>query len=216
MRGVTPLRLVVGVGVLIIVGAFILDMSGSARRLADTDHVSTPVFAANVPGGGTACQPLGGVPNDVAGIQLLIGTFGQPVPSLGFSFLGRDGKLLAVGNLRGGAHEGQVVIPLTRAGNLSAATQGCLHVSGTHEVVLGGEAGPGGAEVVNGKRQPGNIGLTYLRPGSESWWHLLPTLDTRFGLGKASFFGDWTLPVMAVLLLGVWIAAIRLILRERA
>ncbi len=54
----------------------------------------------------------------------------------------------------------------------------------------------------------------YLRPGRESWWQLLGTLDQRFGLGKASFFGDWTLPVMALLLLGIWIAAARLLAKE--
>jgi hypothetical protein len=33
-------------------------------------------------------------------------------------------------------------------------------------------------------------------------------------LGKASFLGEWTLPVLAVLLLGVWIATVRLLARE--
>jgi hypothetical protein len=81
-------------------------------------------------------------------------------------------------------------------------------------VVLGGENGPGGTEVVNGQRQPGDISLLYTRQGSESWWQLLPTLVTRFGVGKASFFGDWTLPVIAFLLLAVWAAVVRLLLRE--
>jgi hypothetical protein len=39
-------------------------------------------------------------------------------------------------------------------------------------------------------------------------------LTRRFGLGKASFFGDWTLPVAALLLLGVWVATVRLLARE--
>ena len=38
----------------------------------------------------------------------------------------------------------------------------------------------------------------------------------RFGLGKASFFGDWTLPAVALLLLGVWVGTVRLLLRELA
>ena len=54
----------------------------------------------------------------------------------------------------------------------------------------------------------------YLRPGSESWWQLLGVLDERFGFGKATFFGDWTLPVAALLLLGVWVATVRLLIRE--
>jgi hypothetical protein len=70
------------------------------------------------------------------------------------------------------------------------------------------------AEVVDGSQQPGRISLLYLRAGSESWWQLLPTLSRRFGLGKASFFGAWTLPLAALLLLGVWVSAVRLLLRE--
>jgi hypothetical protein len=68
--------------------------------------------------------------------------------------------------------------------------------------------------VVDGSQQPGRISLLYLRAGSETWWQLLPTLARRFGLGKASFFGAWTLPLAALLLLGVWVSAVRLLLRE--
>jgi len=81
---------------------------------------------------------------------------------------------------------------------------------------LGGNvytAGPG-SEQVAGVPQPGRISVVYLRPGSESWWQLLPTLSQRFGLGKASFFGDWTLATVALLLLGVWVGTVRLLRRE--
>jgi hypothetical protein len=92
----------------------------------------------------------------------------------------------------------------------------CLRVSGALPVVLGGEGGSitSNSELVNGHRQPGRISLIYLRPGDESWWQLLPTLARRFGLGKASFFGEWTLPLLAVLLLCVWVATARLLTRE--
>ena len=43
---------------------------------------------------------------------------------------------------------------------------------------------------------------------------VLPTLSRRFGLGKASFFGDWTLPVVALILVGLWVAVARLLVRE--
>jgi hypothetical protein len=58
------------------------------------------------------------------------------------------------------------------------------------------------------------MAVVYLRPGRESWWQLLPTLSRRMGFGKALFFGTWTLPVAALLLLGLWIAVGRLLLRE--
>jgi hypothetical protein len=79
---------------------------------------------------------------------------------------------------------------------------------------VAGVLGAPGTESVNGRRVAGAISLVYLRHGSESWWELLPTLTTRFGLGKASVFGDWTLPVLALLLLGVWVVTLRLLVRE--
>jgi hypothetical protein len=92
----------------------------------------------------------------------------------------------------------------------------CLHVGGSHKVVLGGEGGPVNptSEVVDKTPQPGRISLIYLRHGSESWWQLLGVLSQRFGLGKASFFGGWTLAFCVLLLLGVWVGTIRLLLRE--
>jgi hypothetical protein len=56
--------------------------------------------------------------------------------------------------------------------------------------------------------------MLYFRQGGETWWQLLPTLTRRFGLGKASLFGDWTLPAVALLLLVVWIGTARLVVRE--
>jgi hypothetical protein len=122
--------------------------------------------------------------------------------------------IAAAGELAAGAHQGDVTIPLARGSDISRADRACLRVGGSSKLLIGGERGLGGIERVDGKRQPGAVSLIYLRPGSESWWELLPTLKTRFGLGKASFFGDWTLPVIALLLLGVWIATVRLLLGE--
>jgi hypothetical protein len=204
---------VLGLGLIAIVALLVLEMSGSGARMADSDHVSAPVFAATVPGGGTACQPIASAANDLSSVRLVIGTYGHPVPALSLRLTDAHGQLLAAGSLAAAPHEGEVVIPVRRLADLSAASQACLHVGGSHNVVLGGEAGPGGSVTVNRKRQPGNISLIYLRQGKQSWWQLLPTLDTRFGLGKAPFFGDWTLPVLALLLAATWVAAIRLILR---
>ena len=68
--------------------------------------------------------------------------------------------------------------------------------------------------MVDGKPATALVSIYYLRPGSASWWQFLPVLDLRFALGKSSFFGSWTLPFVAVLVLLVWIAAIALIWRE--
>jgi hypothetical protein len=237
-----------GLAVLLVLAALALDMSGSAPRGAGSDHNNAAVFAATVPGGGTLCQPIAPLPGDAARAQLLIGTYGRPVPALTLSFTDSGGTgTLATGSLGAGAHEGLLTIPIQRVteapalpsanlahppanlahppANLAAhrppaaageASRFCLTIGGRANVALGGEGGPIGpsSEVIDGSAQAGRVSLLYLRAGSESWWQLLPTLDHRFGLGKAGVFGDWTLPFLALLLAGAWVLVIRLLLHE--
>ncbi|HEY7829685.1 MAG TPA: hypothetical protein VIC06_03880 [Solirubrobacteraceae bacterium] len=207
-------RLVLGLALLLVLAVLVLDMSGSAPRGTGSDHVSPVSFAATVPGGGNVCQPIVPLPVDAARAQLLIGTYGRPVPALGLSFGGPSGTV-ATGSLAAGGKEGPIIIPIHRVAS-GEANSFCLHVGGHSTVVFGGEGSPIAAatELVNGKQQGGRVSVLYLRSGNESWWQLLPSLDHRFGLGKAYVFGDWTLPVLALMLLGVWIAAIRLLLHE--
>jgi hypothetical protein len=210
------LRLVLGVALLAVAGALVLDMSGRAPRQAGSDHIGPAVFAATLPTGGVVCQPAPFLPGDAAQAQLLIGTYGRPAPALRLSFLDATGAEVASGGLPAGARQGTVVIPFSRVRGAPEAASVCLRVGGSHKVVLGGEGGPVNptSEVVDKMPQPGRISLIYLRHGRESWWQLLGVLSQRFGLGKASFFGDWTLAFCALLLLGVWVGTIRLLLRE--
>jgi hypothetical protein len=209
-------RLALGLALALVLAVLVLEMSGSAPRGTGSDHVSPVAFAATVPGGSTLCQPIVPPPHDAARVQVLVGTYGRPVPALDLSFNGVAG-VVATGSLAAGAKEGTVVIPIHRVAS-GEARSFCLHVGGHSKVVLGGEGSPVSAasELVDGKAQQGRVSLLYLRGGSESWWELLPSLEHRFGLGKASVFGDWTLAVLALMLLGVWIATIRLLLREIA
>jgi hypothetical protein len=206
---------VLGAALLVVVGALVLDMSASAPRTAGSDHTATPVFSATIPAGGRLCQGHVSLPDDAARVQFLIGTYGHPVPALRLSFIDAGGNPVAEGHLSAGAREGVLTIPIDHV-RRAPATAACLRVGGAYNVVLGGENGPvtPGSAVVDGNPQPGRIGLLYFRSGSESWWQLLPELSRRFGLGKASFFGDWTLLLATVLLLAVWVGAVRLLVRE--
>jgi hypothetical protein len=208
-------RVVLGVALLLAAGALVLDMSGSSRRTAGSNHINPTVFSATVPPGGVVCQPAF-LPGDAASVQILIGTFGHAVPPLQLQFVDSAGQAVASGTAPPGARQGTLTIPLRRVQGAPAAKSACLHFGGTSPVAVGGEAGPihFGSELVDGRPQPGVISLFYLRRGSESWWQLLPALTRRFGLGKASFLGTWTLPVIAALLFALWVATTRLLVRE--
>lgn len=210
-------RVVLVVALALVAGALALDMSGRAPRLAATDHTDAAAFVATLQGGQELCQPQMVLPGGVAQMQVLIGTYGAPVPALTDRFLADgDERTVASGRLPYGARQGYVSIPLDYTHGPAVPGTLCIHVGGSKKVVLGGEPwGVGGAsEQVADRPQPGRIDVVYMRPGRESWWQLLPTLVSRFGLGKAYFFGDWTLPAMALLLLGVWVATVRLLARE--
>jgi hypothetical protein len=208
-------RVVLCATLLLAAGALALDMSGRAPRIAGTDHISPAIFSASLPRGGTLCQSYMTLPSDAQRIETLIGTYGAPVPAITADFIGSDGRMVAAGHIALGAHEGYIQIPLAYPHGPTAGGSLCLHVQGNRKVVFGGERSAGAAAVrVEGQPQPGRIDVVYLRPGRESWWQLLPTLDRRLGLGKAPLFGDWTLPVAFLALLGVWIAAARLLAKE--
>jgi hypothetical protein len=198
-------------------GALVLDMSGRAPRLAGTDRIFPAGFVATLANGQEMCQPSTSLPGDAARVQVVVGTYGPPVPEMSVRFLGPNGSVRAAGRLAAGAAQGVVTIPLSypHGGEVANGTL-CIRVLGGKTTVLGGSVIPVGpvSAQVEGKAQAGRITTIFLRPGRESWWQLLPTLSRRFGLGKATFFGDWTFPAMALLLLAVWIGAVRLLKRE--
>jgi hypothetical protein len=210
-------RVALGIALVLVAGVLVLELSGRAPRTAATDHTNPQGFVATVPSEGTLCQPDMVLPADAASVEVLIGTYGHPVPQLTASFEDAGRQAIRPGRLAAGAREGYVQIPLGYPHGATVGGTLCIHLGKTvHPVVLGGDTFGAGtmSEQVDGKPQAGRIDVVYLRPGRESWWQLLGALDERFGFGKASFFGGWTLPVAALLLLGVWIATLRLLVRE--
>jgi hypothetical protein len=209
-------RVVLGAALLAVLVVFAIDMSGSAPRLAGWDHTNPVVFSVAVPHGGQLCQPAPFLPPEAASMRFLLGTYGKPAPSFDFTFTTAAGAVSATADLPAGVQQGTEKVAIKRVRGAGETTNMCVQVGGKNKVVLAGESGPASPAnaVVQGQPQGGRVSLFYLRRGSESWWQLLPTLITRLGLGKAPLFGDWTLPVLALLLAGVWIASLRLLARE--
>jgi hypothetical protein len=205
-----------GVALALVVGVLVVEMSGRAQRISDTDHFNPVGFVGVVGSGQELCQSAMLLPEDVRAMQVLVGTYGSQVPAMTMRFL-VDGGQIASGHIPSGGIQGSVKLPVSYPHGPSVAGTLCVRVahSPTKTVFAGDVFTPGSvSEQVNGKPQAGRIAVTFLRAPHESWWHLLPTLSRRFGLGKSSFFGDWTFPVAALLLLGVWVGAIRLLTRE--
>lgn len=211
-------RVALAVGVLLVLALFVREMSGSGPRGAGDNQIRPDSFSEILPAGGTLCQAVGPLPDDAARASVLIGTYGRGMPAISLRFLTPSRRLAAYGQLPPGApaKHGYVMVPLRRVRGAAPVATACLHLRGTAHYAIGGETGavtPTSA-VINGKQQSGSISIFYYRQGSETWWDLLSTLDQRFAFGKATFFGAWTLPVAALLVLLVWVAAVRLLRRE--
>jgi len=201
-------------GLALVAVGLAIKLSQRAPRQAGSDHIVPATFAASLPRAGVVCQVNPYLPPAAATAQILIGTYGRPVPDLALSFTDPAGALVSTGRLAAGAKEGTVSIPLTPARDPGSATHVCLGVGGRSKVVIGGLGLPPADptdEIVNGTAQAGRFSLVYYRAGRESWWSLFGVIDRRFGLGKAGFFGDWTLPACVLLLLVTWAVAIRLV-----
>jgi hypothetical protein len=202
-------------GVALVVAVLALEMSGRAARSAGSDHVAPSSFVVAVPGGGVLCQRISLLPSDAPRVQLVVETDRGSLPDLHLRFRDLGDGLVAAGQLPAGLPAGRVTMPLTHVTGAHAARSFCLRVGGSSRVLLAGEKGTLQLlSRVNGRLTPGAISLLYLRHGEESWWQLLGPLDRRFGLGKAAFLGDWTLPAVALLLVLVWVATARLLVRE--
>jgi hypothetical protein len=209
-------RVVLGLAAVAVVGALALDMSGRAVRSAGSNHIKSFVFAAIMPPRSTLCQYVPGLPQDAASVRLLMGAYGAPLPALDVRFLTAHGNEVARGQVAAGVSQGDVTIPLRHVAHASGASRFCLYNGGSGQLAVGGENLTSAALLarVDGRSQPGGVSLFYLRGARESWWQMLGTLARRFSFGKASFFGAWTFPLLAALLFFVWVATIRLLMRE--
>ena len=210
-------RVALGLALLATLIGFLIDMSGSAPRLAGGDRVHWPApdpAVAQAPAGAKMCVDGTVLPGDAASMVLAIHG-ARLLPRISVSFIDGSGRLLVTGVLPAGATpSAAVTIALRRLDHApSAVGYLCLRAGGHATLLYDGVVGVG-TTTVNGVTQPGSPSILYYRHGSESWWSLLGALDLRFGLGKAAIFGDWTLPFIAFAALVLFGATVRLLLRE--
>jgi hypothetical protein len=210
-----PVRAVVAAALAVVAVGLVITLSHRAPRDAGSDHIAPTMFSATLARGGELCQDNPYLPPGAASAQILVGTYGRPVPALRLRFTDAAGAVVSAGRLAAGAKQGTISIPISPARDPGTASKLCLDVGGHSKFVIAGLGIPPDPtdEFVNRVEQAGRISVVYYRSGRESWWSLLSVIDQRFGLGKASFFGDWTLPACVVLLLATWVVVVRILLR---
>ena len=219
--------IVVAVGLAALLVGVAVDASGRAKRMAGSNMVGQAIVVRNgqlvrdvvrvatLPPGGRLCQ-VWTVPKDTAAVRVRIFTGAQTAPALTGEIVS-GGRTVSSGTLPAGPRHDRVDIPLTRVRRTLPNAQACVANRGPGTVSLGGAPAPRSqAPLVGGKPQEGLVRFEFMRPGGESWWHLLPTLTHRFGLAKSHWLRGWTLPFTALLMVLAVAVAVRTLLREES
>jgi hypothetical protein len=193
-------RAVVAAGFALLLVALAVTLLHSAPRSAGSNFVDEHEEVTKLRGPDRLCQAGETLPADTAALRLLIGTYGRPAPALRVVARGRGGRIVTSGERRAGGPDGHVDIPIRQVDRLTPGLRVCVF------------AGAGGRTVLY--RSAGQVRFEWLRPGSESWLELFPTIAHRFGLGRWNPLGSLLLPAVALLLLAAWAATARLVLRE--
>jgi hypothetical protein len=208
-------RVVAGVLVALVAAGLLAVLSHVDTRVAGTNHVRLIGLNVTLPAGATACQPGTALAAHAGAARMTVGTYGRP-SSLTLRFVAAGGAVQARGHLPLAVREGVVTIPFARpVGDRGLVGSACIHNDGNSKLVLGGDlATPANAARVGGTATHGVVAFTYLRAGRTSWWPLMDGIAHRFGIGKVSFLGAWALWACAALLLALWVATLRLLIRE--
>lgn len=202
----------IAVGLAALLVAVIVAFTESKPRLAATNNVRDPIFAAVVPRGAVLCQTGELMPADAASVQIRVGTYGKPMPPLTVTATG-PGAAPITGSVSGGGPQGRVPIPVPRTEKSLGGRRVCLRNGGRSRIAIGGEAIPNPA-TIGGRPADGRVRLEWYRPGKEDWFAMAPTVAHRFGYGNAPWMGPWTLWLAALLFLGALAAAVAVVLRQ--
>jgi len=203
VRRVSPVGavLVVGLVALLVAGGLVL--TRSAPRRSDSDGAADNGPAVTLQAGQQLCQPGELVPADTAAIRLDAAP--APAGALRGPALGAELQDLAGshvgGTLAAGWRRGAVSIPLAPTVRSDAGATVCVRDLGPGPASFGGSV-PAGSWVmsIDGRALGGRVRIDYLRPGSESWLSLLPTLAHRLTLAKSRLVRHWA-PAAFVLLM---------------
>jgi hypothetical protein len=193
-------RAVLVAGLVLLLAAVLVTMASSAPRQAGSNYVPDTEEVVNRHGPWRHCQDGELVPKDAARLRLRVGTYGRPTPAVRITARGPGGDLVTAGGVAAGGREGDVYVPVRRVQRTRQGVRVCVSVSGRRRAVLYGAAG--------------RLRLDWYRPGEETWFEILPTIAHRFSLARANPIGPALLPLAAVILLGCWLAATRIVVRE--
>jgi hypothetical protein len=206
------------VGLLMLVGAAILILLQSGPRRAGSNLTAEVGFAIPLDPGQELCEPGELLPGDTGALQLDAETGGSRGPALGARINGPTGAPLSSGQLAAGWRAGSVRIPVARVAQTVPGATVCLRNQGPGKVAFAGSVPDSVFQIqLAGKPLGGRLRIEYMRPGSETWLGLLPTLAHRFSLAKSNLVRHWAAAgVLVLMLLAIALATWTIVKEEPA
>jgi len=204
-------KLVLAGGLLALLVGVVIVLSQSAPRRSGSNGIPAEQFALSLPVDQTVCQGGELVPGDTAAVQATLGTFYKPGPRISLTAT-VGGRLLTSGGLAQGWTQGPVRIPVRPVHQTTGNVTVCLHNAGPVLIAIGGIApyATGNVRVIVGHHAvivPAGLRYDYFRPGTETWWSLLPTLWYRMTLAKGDLVRHWApWAALALLLTSIGLA----------
>jgi len=210
------LRIAVAVGAALVLGLLAIVLLQSQPRLSGSNaKVRTSGVALVIEPGGRRCHRQD-VPADTRAVRLFASPVWVGAGPLTVAISDR-GRRLAQGRAASILEESVLRLPLDRALERDLwPARVCISNDGATPAAFAGDRTP----VFESPTNPGSelldddVRVDLLRPGRESWVDLASSIDNRFALGKASFFGPWTIWAVLVLVVLTWIAALRFLWRQ--
>jgi len=203
----------------LIVALLVIVLSEGDRRRASTNaFIRESGVQVRLEVGERRCQPQD-VGSQAAGARVYAYPFVFESGPLEITVVSR-GRVISRGRTPGTFGEGPVEIPLQRlVEEERPGASVCVNNRGVTPVELDGNQTPPRGSFISdltaGQVDPtDDVRVDFLRPGSESWWSFAPAVAERFGLRKASFFGDWTMWAVFALVAATWLIALLLLRRE--
>jgi hypothetical protein len=171
-----------------------------APRLSGSNGVDALVYRAPLPDGKEHCQ-ADFIPADTDRVRLRIRAAGDrgPIAPLDIVVKSKDGRRLVDERVRA-PHDEFVLFGLGRRFDAPVPDAMVCFTARGGDIDLGGWEGTARTE--------------WVRPGSESYFDMAGTIVHRFGLGKATWMGSWTVVPVALLMLAMFALTVRLVLRE--
>ena len=209
-------RIALALALVAIATGLAIDMSGAAPRLAGGNDARwpAPAFSDVVPGGGVGVRTAGTtLPADAARMVMTIGSYGGRCRVWSGDFTPTVGGLGSSAERRrrlSGPSGFDTARSTSRAERERRRLSAFERARTVGVLRLGPESADDGQRQTSERRRLDPL----YRAGSESWWQLLGALDLRFGLGKWGFFGDWTLPAIALAALLLWFGVARVLVRD--